>query len=374
MARSPKPETQKANPDSVAAEIGVQGIEALPKRVDRYGKARKGALDTAEYMREQTAHQDMATKVHGCGEYLVFRHYFTVDTVKLHAAQFCKKHLLCPLCAIRRGAKALAAYLARWDAIQLEKPALRPFLVTLTVKDGEDLEERFKHLQKAQHELWKRKHRGRGCALDGVAGAVWSYEVKRGQNSGAWHPHLHMIALAEVQPDAQELAREWHEITGDSFIVDVRPISQEDPVSGFIEVFKYAVKFSDQPPADTVHAWETLRGKRLLASAGCFRGVEVPDELTDDCSQFDGLPFMDMLYRQTRDGYSLQQTVAGHQTSEGSDPPLGPRTHGRARAPDPRKPSYRRQDFLALYRHMQLEKMGTGRSLDVRPRPRPGEE
>jgi hypothetical protein len=369
-----EPTEQKKNPEQVELDGVSEGIEALPKRVDRYGKARKGALDTAEDMREQTAHQDMAATVPGCGEYLVFRHYFTVDTVKLHAAQFCKKHLLCPLCAIRRGAKALAAYLARWDAIQLEKTALRPFLVTLTVKDGEDLEERFKHLQKAQHELWKRKHRGRGCALDGVAGAVWSYEVKRGQNSGAWHPHLHMIALAEVQPDAKKLAREWHEITGDSFIVDVRPISQEDPVSGFIEVFKYAVKFSDQPPADTVHAWETLRGKRLLASAGCFRGVEVPDELTDDCSQFDGLPFMDMLYRQTRDGYLLQQTVGGHQASEGSDPPSGPRTHGRAMAPDPRKPSYRRQDFLALYRHMQLEKMGTGRSLDVRPRPRPGGE
>jgi hypothetical protein len=25
-------------------------------------------------------------------------------------------------------------------------------------------------------------------------------EVKRGQNSGDWHPHLHMIALAEVGP------------------------------------------------------------------------------------------------------------------------------------------------------------------------------
>jgi hypothetical protein len=178
-----------------------------------------------------------------------------------------------------------------------------------------------------------------------------------------------MIALADVQPDAQELAREWHEITGDSFIVDVRPISQEDPVSGFIEVFKYAVKFSDQPPADTVHAWETLRGKRLLASAGCFRGVEVPDELTDDCSQFDGLPFMDMLYRQTRDGYSLEQRICGHQAET---PPAALRSHGKARAPDPKKPSYRRQDFLALYRHMQLEKMGTGRSLDIRPRPRPG--
>ena len=55
-------------------------------------------------------------------------------------------HLLCPLCAIRRGSKALKSYLDRWAAIQAEKPAMRPFLVTLTVKDGEDLSERFNHL------------------------------------------------------------------------------------------------------------------------------------------------------------------------------------------------------------------------------------
>ena len=58
---------------------------------------------------------------------------------------------------------------------------------------------------------------------------MWSYEIKRGQGSGLWHPHLHMIAGREVEPDAEMLSREWHEITGDSFIVDVRPISQDDP-------------------------------------------------------------------------------------------------------------------------------------------------
>ena len=312
--RSPPSEPQKENPDSWSDEIGVEGIEALPQRVTRYGKAKQGALDTAKYMAASTSHQAMAAKVQGCGDYLLFRHFYTADQVRLHAAQFCKKHLLCPLCAIRRGAKALAAYLARWEAIQLQKPALRPFLVTLTVKDGPDLAERFKHLHKSQRELWMRKHRGRGSVLDQVEGAVWSYEVKRGQGSGVWHPHLHMIALSEAQPDAEQLSREWHEITGDSFIVDVRPISQEDPVSGFIEVFKYAVKFSDQEPADTVHAWETLRGKRLLASSGCFRGVDVPDELTDDSADLVGLPFMDMLYRFTKaGGYSLQQVSEGQE-------------------------------------------------------------
>jgi hypothetical protein len=361
MARSPNPEAPKENPDSLAGEIGVEGIEALPKRVERYGKAKKGALDTAKYMRASTPHQVMAAKVESCGDYLQFRHYFTVDTVRLHAAQFCKKHLLCPLCAIRRGAKALAAYLARWQVIQAQKPALRPFLVTLTVKDGPDLAERFKHLHVSQRELWKRKQRGTGSVLDGVQGAVWSYEVKRGTGSGVWHPHLHMIALAEVQPDAERLSKEWHQITGDSYIVDVRPISQDDPASGFVEVFKYAVKFSDQEPADTVHAWETLKGKRLLASSGCFRGVDVPDELTDDCSDLDGLPYMDLLYRHTRAGYSLQSTTHGQEAPTARAPKL----HGKGKAPDPRQPTYKRADFIALYRHMQLLKMGTGRPFSV---------
>lgn len=269
----------------------------------------------ANYMASIPKHQAMGNTVRQCGDYLVFRHYFTVDKVRLHGASLCRKHLLCPLCAIRRGAKSLAAYLQRWEVIRAEKPLLRPFLITLTVKDGDDLAERFKHLHKSQRELWMRKHRGRVASpLAGVEGAVWSYEVKRGSGSGAWHPHLHMIALAECQPDAFELSAEWKRITGDSHIVDVRPISQEDPASGFIEVFKYAVKFSDQPPADTVHAWETLAGKRLLGSAGAFRGVEVPESLLDDPEGFGDLPWVALFYRYLRGGYTL--------TSRKHSPPL----------------------------------------------------
>lgn len=308
--RSP-PDPKRENPESWSDDIGVQGIEALPKKIDRYSKAKKGAIDVGDYMATIPEHQAMAAKVQGCGDYLVFRHYFTVDRVRLHGASLCKKHLLCPLCAIRRGAKSLKAYLDRFEIIQAEKPHLLPFLVTLTVKDGDDLEERFKHLYKAQKELWKRKTRIYETFLDGVQGAVWSYEIKRGKNSGKWHPHLHMIALAESIPDQQQLASEWHNITGDSFIVDVRPISQDDPASGFIEVFKYAVKFSDQTPADTVHAWVTLAGKRLLGSSGCFRGVLVPEGLLDDSEGFEGLPYIQLFYRYMPAGYSLAKRSEG---------------------------------------------------------------
>lgn len=303
-----EPEAPKENADSWSDEIGVQGIEALPGRVQRYGEAKNRALDVAEYIDGLKGQQTLAQRVHSCGDYLVFRHYFTVDKVRLHGAQLCMKHLLCPLCAVRRGAKALKAYLDRWEVIWAEKTALRPFLVTLTVRDGDDLAERFRHLQRGQRELWKRKQRGRGSALDGVVGAVWSYEVKRGSGSGQWHPHLHMIALAETMPDASALAAEWKNITLDSHVVDVRPIDQQDPVSGFLEVFKYAVKFSDQPPADTWHCYQTLKGRRLIGSAGCFRAVVVPEELTDEDADLDGLPYATLFYRYLqRRGYSLQQ-------------------------------------------------------------------
>jgi hypothetical protein len=132
--------------------------------------------------------------------------------------------------------------------------------------------------------------------------------------------------LAESAPDQDELSSEWKSITGDSHIVDVRPISQVDPASGFIEVFKYAVKFSDQPEADTVHAWETLRGKRLVASSGCFRGVEVPDELDEALD----LPYVTLFYRYLHggDGYTLDRfppPCTGRQTGGmGGFPPMSP--------------------------------------------------
>jgi hypothetical protein len=327
MQRPPDP--KRENPDSLAGETGVQGIEALPKKIDRYSKAKKGAIDVADYMAQLPEHQAMGEKVKACGDYLVFRHYYTVDKVRLHGASLCKKHLLCPLCAIRRGAKSLKAYLDKFEFIRAERPHLKAYLVTLTVKDGDDLAERFKHLHKAQRELWKRKIRGRGSVLDGVEGAVWSYEIKRGSGSGKWHPHLHMVVLAESMTLEESknlgpLSREWKNITGDSHMVNVRQISQDDPASGFVEVFKYAVKFSDQSPADTVHAWSTLAGKRLLGSAGCFRGVEVPEDLTDDSEGFQGLPYIQLFYRFLPAGYSLSKR------SEGVEPPARP---GRATPP-----------------------------------------
>ena len=81
-------------------------------------------------------------------------------------------------------------------------------------------------------------------------------------------------------------------------MVDVRPFSN-DPVRAFCEVFKYAVKFSDLPESLTFEAYEALKGSRLVASFGDFRGIEIPEEFEDETFT-DDLPFIDMLYRFVR--------------------------------------------------------------------------
>ena len=212
-------------------------------------------------------------------------------------------------------------YLKRWQQLKADNGRLKPFLVTLTVKDGPDLFERFSHLQRAFQALNKRRS-GKGAGAStwckALAG-VTSYEVKRGANSKLWHPHLHSIVLTDCDNpiDQAELAKEWFSLTGDSFVVDVRPIAEDELqlVGGFAEVFKYAVKFSSMAPADTLDCWRMLRRRRLVQSFGLFRGVEIPEDLTD--AKLDG-PFEDYLYRFcfTEKRYKLQKSWSGIEPHE----------------------------------------------------------
>lgn len=303
----------KENPlsEAILADDSEQGagIAALPKRLDRYACAHQRALAMADYARD-IGEKSIASKLAFCGDYLLFRHFYTVDDVRLHAAKFCRKHLLCPLCAIRRASKYMQAYMQRLEVVLAEHPGLQAFLVTVTVKDGEDLQERFQHLRGAMRRMTqarrdylkapaKRPHVEFAKAL----GGVHSIEAKRGEGSGLWHPHAHMVWLCHEAPDAEKLSREWLGWTGDSFIVDVRPFHQADIASGFAEVFKYALKFAELPLSDNWEAFYELSNRRLVDSFGLLRGVEVPEELTDE--PLEGLPYIDYLFRWISGGYNL---------------------------------------------------------------------
>lgn len=295
--------------DCLAAETerGSDSITVLDAKLDRYAKAKFRALTMRDYI-ARVLHQTqeiekIANRLHGCGSYLVFRHYMTENKARLIAAETCKQHLLCPFCAIRRGAKMQVAYAEKVQHILAENPHLVPWMVTLTVKNGNDLSERYRHLQRSVKLMNKYRHLNRGHEITKAHGSVWSYEFKRGSGSGLWHPHTHAIWLCSSPLDVQKLSDEWRDITGDSFIIDAHPM-YGDPVEAFCEVFKYAVKFGDLPLPDNWHAFETLRGKRLIRSAGSLWGVEIPESDLDD--ELDDPVWVDLVFRYFHDRNSYQ--------------------------------------------------------------------
>jgi len=262
------------------------------------------------FLQPQELYQDEYLKLKECGNWLKFLHYYTEGKVRLHQASLCRKHLLCPLCAILRAVKATHAYLDRFNWLMSQHEALRASMVTLTVKNGPDLAERVDHLQGLIRKLNQSSRdakRGRKVSeWSKVLGLVGSYEVTKKQFG--WHPHAHVAVLHREKIWTGSLAKQVHKITGDSNMVDVTPFQNpDDPGRDFVEVFKYALKFGALSLPDNLHAYDVLSGRRMVFSAGLFRGVKIPEDWFDEpLSQVD-LPYVEMLYRYF-DGQGYQLT------------------------------------------------------------------
>jgi hypothetical protein len=319
---------KKGNPESIVnlaeeIETGFDELGKLPDRLQRYGIAHERAVinlsQVNKRIKEFEDHpdnqfegdgwgrsfnpfirhlQNLRPRLDACGNYLGFRHYYTVGQVRLTVARFCKCPLLCPLCAIRRGSKMVSAYVEKHALILAENPGLKMSMITFTVKNGDDLQERQKHLSSSIQRLQKHRRQAKvgksKTEFAKVLGLVGTYEVTNKGNG--WHPHVHMIVLHRERINAAALKREWQVITGDSHVLRIDPCRHpNDPGQDFLEVCKYALKFSDLTPAQNLQAYEVLRGQRLLFSAGLFWGVVIPEELTD--SPLEELPYFEMLYK-----------------------------------------------------------------------------
>lgn len=223
-----------------------------------------------------------AEQLLNCGVFLFLREYIN-GVVRVAHCFCCKNHLWCPGCALRRAARFVHTYLLHIKAALNADPDLVPVLITLTVKNGPDLLERYEHLSQAVTAMIQRRGRSlrksnrtvRHTPFVHLHGGVASYEFKRGKD-GEWHPHIHMLGLMdrrsfffveELVPVRMRkgdtvqqykrvyipkefvslLAQELWLLTGDSFICDVRglyprqqystlvPLSAEDlakPVYG----------------------------------------------------------------------------------------------------------------------------------------------
>lgn len=146
--------------------------------------------------------------------------------------------------------------------------------VTLTLRGGEtDLAFGIWRIQKAFRRLRQRKFwQAR------VKGGVFFVEFKWSSNSLAWHVHLHIICHGRYVPK-DELSREWHKVTGDSYITDVRFVRSESKIARYVA--KYVTKPWDRTDA---HAADRLaeivsgtHRRRLIGGFGDWRHITLTE-------------------------------------------------------------------------------------------------
>ena len=292
-----------------------------------------------------------------CGNFLHFKNYFTHKKIELATASFCEQHLICPLCAIRRGGLLVKRNLERFEQITKhgyldkkqvwhEPSELSPFLCTFTVKADHDLSRVFEHLCASLDVLFARRRRSlqKQCRhksqLKGVMAGIVSIELAYNPLWG-WKPHAHCLFLFrpdlisdfpyELRPSGKcpkcesdfntpnsacethrilwgrynsaakksALSSEWNNITGDSFIVDMRPFNTENPKKSFFEIHKYIVKYSALNSAQVWEMFLVLKNtrRRLVRTIGDFRGIESEKSLWEEIKKNEDPPFHDMFFR-----------------------------------------------------------------------------
>lgn len=288
-------------------------------RITRFGSLKNRARLQEEYLwslftpgqnkEESNLAVKQALKLKNCANFLLFKNYYEIDQIKLTKFYSCGQHLLCPFCAAIRASRAIQKYTERVDQVMREKPKLKPALITFTVLNGYDLEERALHLINSFRKLinrrkdWLKKGRGFNefCKING---AMYSYENTFNKKTNQYHPHIHMFALLDDWIDQEKLSQTWNEITGDSFIVDIRRV-KKDKQYGYskaaAEVCKYALKFGDLSVERTWETFKALKGTRkvglrLTGAFGSLWGVKVPEKMTDDIP-LENLAHLEMMYK-----------------------------------------------------------------------------
>jgi hypothetical protein len=113
-----------------------------------------------------------------------------------------------------------------------------------------------------------RKHPAVAAA---IGGGAWFIEVKLSKDKARWHPHLHVIVEGEFI-NAKTLSKTWYEVTGDSYITDIRSIG------GVVDRARYVTKYATKPlhnevtlqPAKLDEFVTAIKGRRLYQCFGTW--------------------------------------------------------------------------------------------------------
>ncbi len=228
---------------------------------------------------------ELADKIERCHSRLL------VLTCGRHIAQvipnFTCEFRLCPDCGRRRSRKLQNKYLPMMRAF-LRHHHVKPVHLVLTQthrvetrkQSSKRIKDAFVKLQRRA--FWKEFFKG----------GTWSLEFTKDKN-GLHHTHLHIIGFRRKFFDIELLRDEWLAVTGDSHVLNLKPIS--DIAAGLREVVKYVSKPLDirRFGAEDLREFLKLKNMRMFGTFGEFRdfckGFDPSDNDGDEASELDGL-------------------------------------------------------------------------------------
>lgn len=151
--------------------------------------------------------------------------------------------------------------------------------ITLTLAETDDpLETQLTHLR----DSWKRL-RSSSTWSGTQKGGIAFLEIKWRTSRQTWHPHLHLI-VEGTYLDKGELSSAWRQATGNSFIIDIRLITDRSTAIRYVT--KYATKpLNNSLYADAeklVEAIQAMKGKRLVQTFGTWTKLELGSKPTSE--------------------------------------------------------------------------------------------
>jgi len=187
-----------------------------------------------------------------CGEsYINYRCENCGNLRRVHTT--CKKRT-CSICAKIRSRNLVNAYLPIAESFQWA------CFLTLTLKGmpygdvGEQLDRILVLFCKLRRrKIWKAEK------------GIYNIEIlKRGEKS--WYVHLHALIDSKWM-DQKALSKAWFDLTGDSYIVDIRRI-KGGRRKALSEVLKYQTKMWELSEDDKIFVEEIFKGRRFVGSFG----------------------------------------------------------------------------------------------------------
>ena len=150
--------------------------------------------------------------------------------------------------------------------------------MTLTLKHSDDpLELQINRLYKSFQKL-----KTRAVFKRLVTGGVWFFQLKFNQATEQWHPHIHCLITGKFFPQAK-LKQLWYKITGDSDIVDIRPVKDLEGCAN--DVARYATSPADIAAVNHEQALDiyyATKHRRICGSWGNAKSITLKPEVADD--------------------------------------------------------------------------------------------